>query len=128
MKLSSWESTYRIYEEIADYLNRCYPHDEHVRSDCNFPVKIQSMIQLQEEGAVSELPEVNYEKILFDTRSQLYSTKLCFSKSPEWRWSTSRAAIKNSWASCCSYPARCFTCVHTKFKKRCGLYGVTSPL
>ena len=37
------------------------------------------------------------------------------------------AAIKNSWASCCSYPAKYSADDHIACMKACGEYGVSLP-
>lgn len=86
------------------YWYTIYLQDWQVTSDWSLPPNVLSTIQLQWE----ELAKVGVWP-------------------PRWWCKTSNADIKNSWASCCSYPARCLACVHTKWRSLNGIYGVVDP-
>lgn len=102
-------------------------------SDCKPPVKIWSMIH------VHRLTEFSWGwvdccsfgplfKIIFHFR-MLWILRL---STDEWfhlqcRWSTSKVAMKNSWASCCSYPAKWRAWVQIKWSSRCNVRGALFP-
>lgn len=45
----------------------------------------------------------------------------------QWRWRTLRVSIKNSWASCCSYPAKWRAWVQTRWSNLYGMCGADLP-